>query len=800
MWTLLTRLILRNRLANLIIIGLLTIFMGWQGSKVQMSYEFASMLPGTDSTSIIYDQFKETFGQDGSVMFVGIQDERLFDLEHFQAWHELTEQVRKIEGVSEVVSVSRMYQLIRNDSLKKFDFKPVMEKLPQTQESLDSLRNKIFNLPFYEGLLFNSETNVSMMMITLDEKVLNTKNRVALVYEIKSVLDVFTEKYDIDLHYSGLPYIRTITSQKIQHELILFVFLSLLIAFVILMIFFRSAKNVLFIILIVLITVAFMFGILQLLGYKITILTGILPPLLIVIGVENSIFLLNKYYSEFFIHGNKIKALSRVIRRIGAANLLTNATTAAGFAAFAVTGNKMLVEFGIVASINILAAYIISLFMIPIVFSYLNEPSPKHYQHFEKGSVNNILKKIAWVILNHRNKVYVITTVLVVAGFVGVTLLKTTGNVVDDISHKDQMYKDLIFFEKHFKGVMPYEISIDTERKKGVMRASTISKIDQLQDSLAQYPHFSKPLSVVELIKFSKQAFFRGDPEYYELPNNQERNFILSYIPTFNSENKTILNSFVDTSYQQTRISVQLANVNTRQIDSIENSLRPIIDSIFSPDQYKVHTTGTSVVFLKGTNYLVKNLITSLLLALLVIALLMALTFSSFKMIVISMIPNLIPQLLTAAMMGYVGISIKPSTILIFSIALGISVDNTIHFLSRYRQQLLLNNWKIHESVMAALLETGFSMIYSAVVLFFGFAIFILSTFGGTEALGYLVSFTLIIAMLSNLFVLPSLLLTLDRWSTTKAFREPLLEILDEEDDIDLDFLEIEAEPDELKS
>lgn len=794
MWTLIIRLILRNRLTNLIVIGLLTLLMGWQGSKVQMSYEFARMLPSTDTASVIYDQFKETFGQDGAVMFVGIQDERLFELEHFQTWHAITEKVRSIEGVDEVVSVSRMYHLVRNDSLRKFDFKPVMGRVPQTQNELDSLKQVIYNLPFYNGLLYNSETNVSMMMITLDNKVLNTKNRVALVYEIKETLETFTYKYDIPLRYSGLPYIRTITSQKIQHELGLFVFLSLLIAALILFAFFRSARNVFFIIIIVLITVVFMFGMLQLFGYKITILTGILPPLLIVIGVENSIFLLNKYYNEYFNHQNKIKALSRVIRRIGSANLLTNATTAAGFAAFIVTGNEMLVEFGIIASLNIMVAYIVSLILIPVIFSYLPAPVPQHYQHFEKGNVNAIINKIIYVVLNHRNKVYITTVILIITAVFGVVKLKTTGNVVDDISHKDQMYKDLMFFEEHFNGVMPFEISINTHKNRGVLRASTIDKIEQLQDSLALYSQFSKPLSVVELIKFAKQAFFRGDPAYYSIPNSQERNFILGYMPDFKGGKKTIMNSFVDTNMQTTRVSVQLANVSTRQIDSIIQSLQPRIDSIFPTEEFTVSTTGTSIVFLKGTNYLVRNLISSLLLALLVIAMLMALTFSSFKMIVISLIPNLIPQLLTAAMMGYAGITIKPSTILIFSIALGISVDNTIHFLSRYRQQLHLSNRKIHESVLAALRETGFSMIYSAVVLFFGFAIFILSSFGGTEALGYLVSFTLLVAMLSNLFLLPSLLLTLDKWSTTKAFEEPLLEILDEEDDINLDFLELEAE------
>ncbi|MBU1009277.1 MAG: MMPL family transporter [Bacteroidetes bacterium] len=794
MWTFFVRLILRNRLTNLIIIGLLTLFMAWQGSKVQMSYEMARMLPSSDSTIIQYERFREQFGQDGSVMFVGLQDSKLYELEHFRAWYKLTQSVKKIQGVEEVVSVARMYQLVRNDSLKKFDFVPVVARLPETQAEVDSLKALIYNLPFYDGLLLNHKTGVNMMMITLDRNVLNTKNRVALVHEIKDELDAFSRDFDVELHYSGMPYIRTMTSEMIQRELALFVLLSLIIAAIILFIFFRSYRTVFFIILIVLVTVVILFGTVALLGYKITILTGIMPPLLIVIGVENSIFLLNKYYNEFSVHGNKIKALARTIRRIGAANFLTNATTAAGFASFIVTGNELLVQFGIVASINIMIAYVLSLLLIPIVFSYLPDPEAKQTSYLEKGNVNSLLKTITYVILNHRTKVYIVTFTLVVAGIGGVMLLKTTGNMVDDISEKDKMYKDLLFFEDHFNGVMPFEITVDTKRKKGILRSNTLEKLDQLQDTLARYPQFSKPLSVVEVVKFSKQAFFRGDSSYYSLPDNQERNFILPYVPMMKSNKRTLMNSFVDTSLQITRISVQMANIGTNEIDSIQRGLESKIDKIFPPDQFEVTLTGSSIVFLKGTNYLVNNLIMSLILALIVIAGLMALTFSSFKMIVISLIPNLIPQLLTAAMMGYAGIPIKPSTILIFSIALGISVDNTIHFLSRYRQQLLLNDWRIKESVLAALNETGFSMIYSAAVLFFGFAIFILSSFGGTEALGYLVSFTLLVAMLSNLFVLPSLLLTMDKRIITKAFKEPLLEILNEEGDIELDDLEIEEE------
>ncbi len=792
MWKYIVRIILRFRIPILLIIGAITVFMAYEGSKVKMSYEMARMLPDSDPTSIEYEKFRKQFGQDGSVIFVAIKDPELFTLNHYDDWYDITNNVLNINGVQGVVSAARVYTLVRDDSLRKFRFKNIVPQKPVTQKEVDSIKKILYNLPLYDGRLFNKKTNVNLMMITLDKNVINSKARIPLIEKVKSTVDAYGKKHNIDIKYSGLPYIRTVTSKLIQHELLLFVFLSLIIASVLLYILFRSFRAVFFAMIVVIIAVIWALGIIVLLGYKITILTGILPPLVIVIGVENSIFLLNKYLNEIRIHGNKVKALSRMISRIGNANLLTNATTAAGFAAFIITSNSLLVEFGIVASINILFIYLLSLFILPILFSFFPVPKPKHFKHLEKGFITKIIEKVSYIVLNYRNVVYIITAVSFIAGIYGITKLKTTGNIVDDISKKSKLYTDLMFLEKNFNGVMPLEITVDTKKKKGILRLSTLRKIDKLQDTLALYPEFSKPLSVVEVVKAAKQAFYRGNPKMYSLPNNQEKNFILSYIPTMHSNKKTILNSFVDSTLQITRISVQMANIGTNDINRIIKNLKPKIDKIFPPAKYDVHLTGTSVVFLKGTNYLVKNLFQSLALAIVIITILMSLIFSSVRMILISLIPNIIPQILTAGMMGYFGIPIKPSTILIFSIALGISVDNTIHFLSRYRLQLKINNWKIRESVLAALMETGYSMVYSATVLFFGFAIFTLSKFGGTEALGYLVSFTLIIALFANMFILPSLLLTIDKRAITKAFKEPFLEIFDEEEDIELDKLIVE--------
>lgn len=792
MWKFLVRAILRNRIGILVVTGLITVFMGYMATKVRLQYENTSILPSTDSTNILYKSFIKQFGEDGTVMFLGMVDSNLFRLKNFDDFYDLSDSLRHVRGVEGILSITSLYKLTKNDSLKKFEFVSVTPGKPSNQKELDSLKKIIYELPFYDKLIYNKETSAILMALTLDKKLVNSKDRIRLIREIKAIVDRFSQKYKIDIHYSGLPYIRTLTAKKLEDEMKLFVVLAIVISAFFLYIFFHSVRAVVFPILIVIVSVVWALGIMGIFGYKITMLTAIIPPLLIVIGVENCIFILNKYHYEYNNHRNQARALSRVIQRIGAANLLTNAATATGFAAFIITNNKLLVEFGLIAAINIMVIYVLSLTLVPIFFSFLPPPKQKHTKHIEESIAKSIIDKAVYWVSNYRKAIYIAMGACMIIGVIGVSQLKTTGTIVDDISKRDPIYKDLLFFEKHFKGIMPLEIIVDTKKKKGVLILSTLRKIDRLQDSLKTYPELSKALSIVEVIKTAKQAFYAGDPQYYSLPNSNEMAFMADYIPTFKSKKRTIIKNFIDSNYQITRVSVQMANVGTKTIDSIQKTLRSKIDSIFNPAKYKVTVTGTSIVFLKGTNFLIRNLWESIALAVVVIALLLAFLFTSWRMILISLIPNLIPQLMTGALMGFIGIPIKPSTILIFSIALGISVDNSIQFLSRYRLQLKHTGHNIPSSVISALKETGYSMIYSSTVLFFGFAIFILSTFGGTQALGSLISVTLLVGGLLNLFVLPSMLLTLNEWSTTKAFEAPLVDFYDEADDIDLDNLDIE--------
>lgn len=792
MWTKIAGIILRYRVLILVAVLASTVFMGFHAKDARMSFTLAQMLPQTDSSYIEHVKFKSLFGEEANVFAVAVKDKQFFELDHFTRWQDLIEGLKSVEGVNNITSATEMIQLKKNKALKNFDIAKIFPEKIESQEVLDSLERVLFSFPVYRGLLYNDSLGAYTIMISIDKKLLNTEKRITIVETIHELIKAFSAETQLEVHYSGLPYIRTEVSKKIKDELSLFIILAGLVVITALFLLFRNFKAVFVSMVTVAIAVVWTFATVALFGFEITVLTGMLPPVLIVIGVPNSIFLINKYLQEYTIHGNKIKALQRVIQKTGSAIFLTNLTTAAGFATFILTSSDILKEFGIVAAINVFGIFVFSLLIIPTVLSFVSPPKTSHVKHLESKLINKFIDYLIFLTERHRGLIYTVTIAVLATGLFGITLIKTTGYMVDDIQPDDPIYVDLKFFESSFGGLMPFEILIDTKKPKGAQKLSTLKKIDALQNRLASFDEFSKPISLANGVKLARQAFYNNKESHYKLPSNQEKNWVFSYLSKSKTEeNGSFITAFIDSTERYTRISYKVKDLGTNRMKSLEKEVQFVVDSIFNPQKFETSITGTSIVYTKGTAFLIHNLFVSLFLAIMLIAFFMAMMFRSARMVAVSLIPNLIPLLLTAGLMGYFNIPIKSSTILIFSIAFGISVDDTIHFLAKYRQELKLFNWDIGKSVHEAIKETGVSMFYTSIVLLFGFSIFIASDFGGTVALGILVSITLFFAMLTNLLLLPSILLSLEKHLTTKAFKEPLLSIFDEEEDLELDNLVI---------
>jgi uncharacterized protein len=807
MWAAIARFILRNRISIIIAFGLVTAVMGYFAKDAEISYEAPKLLPDHDTTAIEYREFKKRFGQDGAVMVIGIPDSNLYSLKNFNAWYDLGNQVKEVVGVKAVVSVARLQTLIKNDSLSRFENVPILSRRPQSQQELDSIHEVILSLPFYKGIIYNDTAKATLMAITFDNTLLNTKNRLAIVDSIKRHTEEFEKQTGMTIHYSGMPYIRTAVARKIQNEMTLFLVLALVVTAIILMVFFRSVLPVIFSLAVVFVGVIWSVGLLVLCGYHISVLTGLIPPLLIVIGVPNCIMLLNKYHTEFNKHGNKMKALSRAIEKVSISLFMANVTTSIGFAVFMSTDSQILFEFGLISSASVMLTYVISLMLVPIVFSFLPAPSTKHTKHLQSKMITKILLKIDYWVHHYRPRIYIAVLVLVAISVFGMTKILPLGYVVDDLPKKDPILLDLKYFEKNYNGVLPFEISIDTKKENGVFAdgGRTLYKINKLQKLFAQDTVFSRAVSIVEGIKFFNQAFNDGDKKSFRLPGAMELQKLAEYAKTDAKNKQNQFAAFIDSTKRYTRVSIQMKDIGSIELSKLVDRLKPRIDSIFNFDYetnkmstadklYNVVLTGNSLMFLRGNQFLVQNLLESVLLAVILIAIVLYTLFMSPRMILISVIPSLIPLMITAGIMGFFHIYIKPSTILVFSIAFGIASDGTLYFLTKYRQEMKVAQGSISRAVSLTIKETGVSMIYTAIILFCGFGIFAASSFGGTAALGILISVTLLIAYCSNLVLLPCFLLSLEKRLTNKAFmQEPLIDVYDEEEDIDLDDLEIEG-------
>lgn len=768
MWRKLGQFILSYRWPLLILLVIVTALMSYWASKVELSYEFSRAIPANHPANITYQEFRKKYGQDGNLLVVGITTDKLFTESVFNEYAELQRALRKSPGVTDVISVPSAVNLVKDYETEKLGAVPIFPERKLTQAELDSSASVFYSLPFYNGLLYNPATNAWMMGVSVDKNLMNSAKRNGVVDGIRKLTDNFQEKTKLDVHLSGLPLIRTMLSTRIANEMKSFLIASVVLSALILLLFFRSVSSMLLSLGVVIIGVVFSMGTMHLMGYKVTLLTALIPPLIVVIGIPNCIYFLNKYHTSYIDTGDRKTALVTMVERMGIVTLFCNVAAAIGFAVFALTKSEILQEFGVVAGINIMALFFISLVLIPIVLSLLPVPKARHTKYLDNPRLNRWLDRLERWSLNHRKLIYIFTVAILAVSIAGIFKLKSVGFIVDDLPKTDKIYTDLKYFETNFKGVMPLEILVDTKKKYGVSRnLGNLLKIDSLASYISTMPALARPLSIAEGLKFAKQAFFDGDSVNYSMPSELDLPALAQYL-SFKKDSSAasgnsftkLVSTFMDSTRQEARISINMADVGSARLPFILDSIQSKVDQIFPKENFDVKLTGTSITFLEGSTFIINGLKESIGWAFLLIALCMLYLFRSARILLCSLIPNVIPLVITAGVMGWVGIPLKPSTVLVFSVALGIAIDITIRFLVNYKQELPRQGYDLQKTVIETIHGTGISIIYTSLVLIAGFIIFSFSGFGGTQALGWLTSLTLVTATITNLVLLPSLLIS----------------------------------------
>lgn len=776
MWQSLGQFILRYRLLLLLILAGITSFMVYHARKVELSYNFLRAIPTDHPKYKAYQEFRKKFGEDGNLLVIGIQTDKLFRENIFNSYILLQRHLRDIPGVEDVISIPSAVELDKDSVTEKLKARPVFRDTILFQHEIDSSKNIFLNLPFYKTLLYNPDSSAWLMGVRINKEVMNSKTRIAVVGSITKLANDFGNKTNLAIHLSGLPLIRTEMATRIANEMQWFLLASVLLSALILLMFFRSIGTMLLSLFVVITGVVWSLAFMQLLGYRINLLTALIPPLIVVIGIPNCIYFLNKYHTAYNETGDKKKSLVEMISRMGIVTLFCNLSAAIGFAVFALTRSDVLKEFGVVAGTNIMLLFFISLILIPVVLSYMPAPKSRHIKYLDNPALNRWLDRLERWSLNHRRLIYAVTFIFVAIAVAGIFRLKAVGYIVDDLPKSDKIYTDLKFFERNFKGVMPLEIIVDTKRKYGVSKVfGNLEKIDTLSQYISSLPDIARPLSITEGLKFAKQALFEGDSNNYTMPTAADLPALKEYLDfkADTAANKNsfakLVSTFMDSTKQQARISVNMADVGSKRLPQILDSIQSRANEIFSDTaKYTVTLTGSSVTFLEGSNFIIHGLKESIMWAFLLIALCMLYLFRSVRILICSLIPNIIPLLITAGIMGWVGVPLKPSTVLIFSVALGIAIDVTIRFLVNYKQELPLHNFDLKTTVIETIHSTGISIIYTSLVLIAGFVIFCFSGFGGTKALGWLTSLTLVTATVTNLVLLPAILLSTSLRKTSR--------------------------------
>ena len=853
----------------------MTVFFGYHAiTGLKLDNKYGILLPKNADAKKDYDRFKELFGEDGGTLVIAVETDSLYTEKNFLKWKELSDSILGFDGVESVVSEATLYGITADKEEQKFKVHPVFADTRFQDKSIDSIENEIKNNPLYKRMLYNGKKvgNVSLMMIKIDESFISDKKKANVILEIENVAESYKKYFGIP-KYAGLPHLRVVIGKQIMKEMYIFIGLLILVTSLLIYLFFRSLRVVFICNVVVAIAVIWSMGMIGALNFNITIIMALNPPLMIVIGIPNCIFLITKFHQEFLQHGNKVKALTRVIKKIGTATFLTNFTTALGFLTFVTTNSPKLMEFGVCAAINIILVFVISISILPIFLSFSNPPKEKHLKHLERKLAVGLLNNLINITVNHRKWVYVATVLVLALSILGMMQIKATGNLTGDLPQDHQISKDFHFIQDNFGGSIPFEIMIDYKEKSRLAKSSTLRRIDAIENQYKNDTLFSKFISYIDFLKTANMVYHDNDSSQFKLVTKKRKlatlkRYLDNSIEVNSGGSGVALNELLDTANRVLRIRSQMKDIGSFDVADKVEIMRAEIDSILNPDKKEIERfyasydskgktayvdsilftygpvynsltkilangdadkqfefdsdqerikqyynkpdfkenlraaidneyfdltmTGTSIVASNGTKYMVINLFTSLLFAILAISILMAILFRSWRMVMVSLVPNFIPLLFTAGIMGWFGIPLKPSTLLVFSIAFGISVDDTIHYLAKYRQELNSKQWDLKECVIMAIREAGLGMFYTSIVLFCGFSMFSFSQFGGTKALGLLISLTLLVAMITNLLILPTLLLSLERRLTTKSFQEPYFDAYAEESDLDWGSVDLE--------
>jgi len=768
------RFILQARWLLLALLVAATVALGLPASQIVFDFSPRSIFLTADEEVSFLQEHRAVFGEEDGIVMVLLEADDVFTPDVLQLIVDLSDDLAEVEGVESVLSLATVPRL--SGAPPVIEVSPLLDVVPETDEEADELRDVVLANRIYVHRFVSPDSHASALLAMLSDSTVEELERRPALDAIETLLAERSGAAGAELTMIGVPVVNREYALLLQADMTRTVGTSVFLICIVLAFLFRNPISVALPVTAVGISLGWTLGYMVLSGDKINIINSIIPTLMLVIGVGDAVHFLTTYYQELGAGSEKQVAIRNMVRRIGAACLLTSVTAAIGFASLMVARIDIIKGMGRVAAFGLMVSYLVILLLVPSVLSLVPAPKAGVHANPESGVIGRMLTWLGVVVTQHKAKVLVGTAVICGASVLGGMRVETNNYLLEELFPHNRVSQALQKTERVLTGVMPVEVSIRTDAEGGVLEPDVLRGMVELQKHFGADRFIGHSASVADLI-LEIGRLTRGEAN---IPDTRaEASQRLLYFEM--GEDPGFLDSMVDITRSHARISATQRDWGTNHFFAWYDGSKPcsegvtcgdpilqVIDEAFGTTGgvrpgLEVRVTGSNFVAARALGRLVEDMVTSLATAFVIISLLMMMLLKSLRIGLLSMIPNMIPLLMTFGVMGWIGIPLRTSTALIFSVALGVAVNDTIHFVTRFREELFLRGDRV-EAVKATLLSTGRAIMFTSILMIFGFATMMTTRFVGIFQMGLLGAVTLLAALIGDLLLLPVCLVIFRPW------------------------------------
>ncbi|MFD2515774.1 RND family transporter [Pontibacter locisalis] len=733
----------------LLLVGLLTAVSIHYATKLRFDYNFDNFFPKGDPDLTYYFSYRDKFGNDNDYLLIGLDNNKsLFDQEFLLKVDSLTRFVQRLPNVEAVLSPTT----IKSPVIEQFGYFEIPYLHLEEPERFSQDSTIIYSNGELVGTLFSEDaTSVSLFVQTTDDLGKGASDTL-----IAAVTDKLEALNMYDHHMAGKALAQSVFIEKMQVELAIFMSASILLVILFLWITFRTLWGVVVPLIIVLLSVIWGLGAMGIFGKPIDIMTVLLPTIIFVVGMSDVIHILSRYLTELSHGTEKMAAIKVTLREVGLATLLTSVTTAVGFLTLLTTDIVPIRNFGLYTAISIGLAFVLAFTVLPSLLVLLKRPDTQKVKR--RGlSWPITLRRMLRYVLRNPGLILTVSAFITMLSLVGISMIKVDTTLLEDLGDDDPIILDFKYFEEKFAGVRPFELHLIAGPDHTIYDYEVLQEIEELENYLEGTYGLNFVSSPATIVKTVNRAQSGGLNEYYKLPENKRQlQSVRRRLEAF--KNRSEMRSVVTPDAKEGRLTGKMTDIGSAAATVLNDSLRTFMAQNINPEYLQTRLTGSALLLDKNNEYVTMNMMQGLLIAFGVIALIVGIIFRSFRMVLISLVPNIIPLLMIGGIMGFLGINLTVSVSIVFTIAFGIAVDDTIHFLSKLKLELMAGR-SLHYAIKRSFISAGKAIIITSCILMGGFMTLILSTFDGTFYVGLFVSLTLLFAVVADLYLLPVLIL-----------------------------------------